>query len=108
MIGDQPAGGVITFDAVQVKDATMLPRVWLHRFPYGTFELDLDYPAYLEALLLTKGFYGWQFLYADVPLGSVDYVSIAPMIRHGIDILHDHLPDPRLDNLEARFAERLG
>jgi hypothetical protein len=29
------------------------------------------------------------------------------MIRLGIDFLHDHLPDPRRDDLETRLAVRL-
>jgi len=107
VIDHQPDSGVIAFEAAQVRDGTLAPHVWMHRFPYGTFELDIDYPGYLEALLLTKGLYGWPFLYADVRLDDPGYVRIVRLIRSGLDFLHDRLPDPGLGELEIRLAERL-
>lgn len=108
VVDGQPDSGVIAFSAVRPTHGTIAPQMWVHRFPYGTFALDLDYRGYLEALLLTKGFHGWQFLYTDVQLADPRYAPLAHQIRSGLDFLTGTLPDPRYADLEARLVERLG
>ncbi|MFH9264482.1 hypothetical protein ACH4KN_09510 [Streptomyces sp. NPDC017546] len=107
VIDYHPEGGTISFAAVRLLSNTIAPRVWAHHFPYGTFELDLDYSAYLDALLLTKGFHGWHFLYADIRLTDPKYAPLVALIRAGLDLLKVALPDPRHEELEVRLAERL-
>lgn len=107
VVDHQPEGGVAAFAAVRLSGDTLAPRMWVYRFPYGTVELDLDYPGYLEALLLTKGFYGWQFLYTDVRLADQAYAPLVDLIRTGLDFLAETLPDPRYEELETRLSNRL-
>lgn len=107
VIDYQPEGGVNAFAAVRLSGNTIAPQVWVYRFPYGAFALDLDYRGYLEALLLTKGFYGWHFLYTDVRLADARYAPLVDLIRTGLDFLKETLPDPRYEELETRLAERL-
>ncbi|MFF0434568.1 hypothetical protein ACFYU9_20330 [Streptomyces sp. NPDC004327] len=102
-----PDSGENAFAAVRLAKDTLAPRTWVHWFPHGLFELELDYPGYLEALLLTRGFYGWQFLYADVRLADPAYAPLADLIRTGLDFLAAALPDPRYEELETRLADRL-
>ncbi|MFI8420278.1 hypothetical protein [Streptomyces sp. NPDC085479] len=106
VIDYQPEGGVAAFSAVRLNGRFIDPRVWVYRFPYGAFELDLDYRGYLEALLLTKGFYGWQFLYSDVQLTGAKYEPIVRLIRTGLDFLAAVFPDSRYEELEVRLSER--
>ncbi|MFD8009284.1 hypothetical protein [Streptomyces sp. NPDC058955] len=107
VIDYQPESGVIAFTAVRISGSIISPRVWTYRFPYGLFELDLDYPGYLEKLLLTKGFHGWQFLYADVRLADMKYAPLVQLIRTGVDFLKEALPDPHYAELHTKLAERL-
>ncbi|MGA5822910.1 hypothetical protein ACPC54_34245 [Kitasatospora sp. NPDC094028] len=106
VIDHLPDSGAIAFAAVRLVGGTIAPRTWFYRFPHGAFELELDYPGYLEALLLTRGLYGWQFLYADVRLADPAYAPLVDLIRTGLDFLAEALPDPRYAELEARLAER--
>jgi hypothetical protein len=107
VVDGQPNTGEIAFTAVQLAGNTIAPQMWWYLFPRGAFALDLDYPGYLEALLLTKGFYCWQLLYADVRLGDRGFASTVDSIRNGLDFLKGALPDPRYEELETRLAERL-
>ena len=107
VIDYKPEGGIVSFAAVRLADDTIAPQTWVYWFPHGAFALDLDYREYLEALLLTRGLYGWQFLYADVRLADDRFVSLVDLIRTGLDFLKEALPDPRYEELEIRLAERL-
>jgi hypothetical protein len=102
-----PEGGSWSFSAVRLTGGTIAPRMWVYWFPLGAFALDLDYRGYLEALLLTRGFYGWQFLYADVRLAGMRYAPLVDLIRTGLGLLKEALPDRRYAELETRLAERL-
>ncbi|KJS61922.1 hypothetical protein [Streptomyces rubellomurinus] len=102
-----PDSGETAFAAVRLVGGAIAPRTWVFWFPHGAFELELDYPGYLEALLLTRGLYGWQFLYADVRLAEPEYAPLVDLIRTGLDFLTEALPDPRYAELETRLAERL-
>lgn len=107
VIDYQPEGGRFFFAAVRLTGDTIAPRMWMYHFPYGAFELELDYHGYLEALLLTRGLYHWQFLYTDIRLSGPTYAPIVNQIRTGLDFLKAVQPDPRYAELENRLAERL-
>ncbi|MEB3358292.1 MAG: SMI1/KNR4 family protein [Synechococcales bacterium] len=48
----------------RLKDKTLDRNLQLHSVDYGTHQLDFGFEVYLEKLLKTRGFYGWQFLLA--------------------------------------------
>lgn len=80
--------------------------MWTHDPSHGAFALELDYPGYLDALLATKGFYGWQFLHTDIRLA--EHPALADLIRTNLDFVTRALPAPGHGELEARFAARMG
>jgi hypothetical protein len=54
------------------------PEVWL--FSDQCYKLDLTYQKYVECLFETRGFFDWQYLFADVSLddlntGMVEYLT---------------------------------
>lgn len=58
-----------------------LPSFSLYfRNPIGaTYRLDVDFPKYLELLLITRGVTGWQYLVSDV-----DYNEDAEALEHAL------------------------
>ncbi|HEX7824359.1 MAG TPA: hypothetical protein VF477_05625, partial [Mycobacterium sp.] len=68
VVDDQPAGGNGTFAAVRLVDRKLMPDVWFFDIRTGIHALDVNYCDYLDALITTKGGYGWQYLYADIDL----------------------------------------
>ncbi|MEZ4459308.1 MAG: hypothetical protein R3E66_06195 [bacterium] len=55
--------------------------------PNGTsHRLDLDFAAYFDCLLETRGFHGWQFLVSDVDFAKDDYA------RQRAEAFHTMMP----------------
>jgi hypothetical protein len=69
--------------------------------------MDVDYLGYLEALALTKGTHGWQYLFTDLNFSDPDLYWTAENMKA---MLH-HFPElfPRYDYtpLRERLEERL-
>ncbi|MFJ9032480.1 hypothetical protein ACIRQP_28920 [Streptomyces sp. NPDC102274] len=78
----------------------VLTRTELHR-------LNLDYGTYLEALLITKGAWGWQYLFADVDLTERRYHDAASNLAAMFEALPVLFPDHDYEPLRARWRERL-
>ncbi|WP_157433015.1 hypothetical protein [Actinomadura rifamycini] len=68
IIDGAPRSGIGTFVAIRLSPDVNSPELWVYDPRIGP--LELDYLGYLEALSLTKGVHGWQYLYADVKLGG--------------------------------------
>jgi hypothetical protein len=75
-------------------------------YPPGYVRLDLTFTEYVETLLLTKGLYGWQYLFADVSFRDPALEHLADGLRDGLNAFPDLFPGPDytplLDRLEAR------
>ncbi|OPF79343.1 hypothetical protein VT50_0216830 [Streptomyces antioxidans] len=83
------------------------PEIWfLDRFRTYV-KLDLDYRDYLDVLIITKGATGWQYLFADVPLGAREYGSTLESLRLMLKILPEHFPGYDYEPLAARLEARL-
>jgi hypothetical protein len=107
VIDDQPQGGTGTFAALRIQPEVASPEVWFYNGTRGSVKLDVDYCGYLDALLVTKGFYYWQYLFADVSLAQRQYADTAKQLQLMLDVLprlftkHDYSP------LRERLAHRL-
>lgn len=75
-------------------------------YPAGYVKLDLDYRGYMEALLLTKGFHGWQFLFADVTFGGGEGTYVVEGVRRALDVLPRLFPEEDLTDLQRRLEAR--
>ncbi|MET7622691.1 hypothetical protein [Streptomyces sp. NPDC005408] len=68
--------------------------------------LNLDYGTYLETLLITKGAWGWQYLFADVDLTGREYHDAASNLAAMFEAFPVLFPDHDYEPLRARWRER--
>ncbi|SED48094.1 hypothetical protein [Streptomyces melanosporofaciens] len=104
--------GMLTY--LRLKPGTSPLEIWYSDiaaigappYPGGFIQMDITYSEYLDALLLTKGTYGWQYLYTDISLAdgfsdTVDYLegmlSLFPQI----------FPNHDYSDLRVRLEARL-
>ncbi|MFG2828970.1 hypothetical protein ACGFWI_16170 [Streptomyces sp. NPDC048434] len=107
---DHPRTGAGTLVALRVQDGTndaISPEIWHYDSSDGAFRLDIDYAEYLDALLITKGTHGWQYLYADVDLGDSGFGGIADDMRNMLEVFPTLFPDYEYEPLRRRLEERL-
>lgn len=97
-----------SFAALRIQPGVTSPEVWFCIDGGTCFKLDLDYGAYLDALLVTKGVFGWQFLFADVDMrDDVFRYRCAPGLTEALKIFPEMFPGRDYEVLRARLAERL-
>lgn len=104
---EQPRGGGGTLSALRIDPGMSNPEVWYYHATRGVFRMDLDYPGYLDALLVTKGTDGWQYLFTDVSLHDIDFQGAAENIQNMLRIFPEVFPGHDYAPFEARLAERL-
>ncbi|MFE1310370.1 hypothetical protein [Streptomyces sp. NPDC058755] len=99
-------GGGGTLSALRVTEGSTVPEVWYHHATRGTFRMDIGYPEYLETLLVTKGTYGWQYLFTDVRFGDIDFQGAAENIQNMLQVFPEIFPDHDYSGLRARLEAR--
>lgn len=100
-------GGVGTFSALRLQDGVEDPEVWYFNVTYGSLRLDIGYEGYMNQLLLTRGIYYWQYLFADVPPHHYNFEEIGLGLRSSINFLKEAFPDDDYDELGTRLDDRL-
>ncbi|WP_328336893.1 hypothetical protein OG873_37860 [Streptomyces violaceus] len=107
---EQPRTGAGTLAALRVPSMateTISPEVWYYDSSDGAVRLDVDYAQYLDALLVTKGTLGWQYLFADVDLGESGLGGVADDLRTMLDVFPELFPSEDYSDLRARLEARL-
>jgi hypothetical protein len=101
------AGFVDGDDGFATVDGTSgHPEIWCSVNTDGTLvRLDLTYPEYLEALLLTRRLFGWQYLYADPRDPGFGYCH--PDLGPDLDFLERTFPHDDFSELRARWNVQL-
>ncbi|MFJ9415743.1 hypothetical protein ACIRPT_16435 [Streptomyces sp. NPDC101227] len=107
VIDHHPGCGTGTFAALRIQPDVPLPEVWYHDFRIGAFKMDIDYCDYLEALIITKGIFGWQYLFSDVSLGDDDFARTANDLRNALTVFPELFPEYDYAPLRARLEARL-
>ncbi|MEU2085369.1 hypothetical protein ABZ569_26330 [Streptomyces albus] len=69
-IDGTPEWGTGHLAALRVQPGAEQPEIWFDKTGDTYYELDLDYQGYLDALRVTKGTFGWQYLFTESPLSS--------------------------------------
>lgn len=92
---------------VRLQPSTTPLEVWAYDPRRGPRRMELDYCTYLDALLVTKGTYGWQYLFTDVSFSDSDYQHLGRGLRQMFDIFPQLFPNYDYEPLRARFEERL-
>ncbi|MFE0044603.1 hypothetical protein [Streptomyces albireticuli] len=107
VVDDQPwiAGGTLT--AMRITSRVRNPEMWFYKGSLGARRLDVDYRGYLDALLLTKGVFGWQYLFADVSFAEYAFSAVGESLREALGVLPGLFPDHDYTALTDRLAQRL-
>jgi hypothetical protein len=106
VIDDQPRGGNGTLAAIRVEENQLMPDTWFFDVRTGVHALDVDYCGYLDALITTKGGYGWQYLYADVDLTKPEQGTLREQLSLLIAFLENAFPDVDYRALRDRLTAR--
>ncbi|MFF4547208.1 hypothetical protein [Streptomyces sp. NPDC001435] len=105
---EHPRGGGGTLAALRVPPGVTVPEVWYYHATRGIFRMDIGYPEYLDALLVTKGAYGWQYLFTEVAFDDIDFQGAAENIHNMLQVFPEIFPDHDYTPFARRLAERLG
>ncbi|MFE3598879.1 hypothetical protein [Streptomyces sp. NPDC059142] len=107
VIDSTPDSGVGHLTSLRIQECVTIPEVWFLDSTRGTYKLDVCYCQYMEALLLTKGTYGWQYLFADVSLGATEFEAVENSMKQMLRLFPSLFPDFDYEPLRVRLAERL-
>ncbi|WP_431040490.1 hypothetical protein ACQUSR_00305 [Streptomyces sp. P1-3] len=115
VIDNTPLTAAGQLAAIRIQRHTDPLEIWYYDMDMNEVEgwgqqlvrLDLTYTGYLEQLVLTKGTYGWQYLFTDeLPFTDPYFKNF----RTGLGAMLDHFPGlfPAWDytDLRRRFAAR--
>ncbi|MDQ1039743.1 hypothetical protein QFZ75_006159 [Streptomyces sp. V3I8] len=112
-IDETPRSGAGLLTAIRVQKHVDPLQIWyydkdLSRYPGNATDyvpLDIDYVEYMKNLAVTKGIFGWQYLFSDVSLSGLDRQVVANL-EAMLDIFPTVFPEhdytPLRDRLEAR------
>lgn len=108
VIDDRPESGTGSQAAVRLQPGVSDPEVWYFHLGMGTLRMDVNYREYLDALILTKGTAGWQFLFCDPAQvrGTHDFAMAADRITTMLKVFPELFPEEDYSDLRARFEER--
>ncbi|MER7078546.1 hypothetical protein [Saccharopolyspora kobensis] len=102
-----PHGGVGHLSLLRLSPGVSRPELWFDATTKGYHRMDLDYPGYLEALRITKGTYGWQFLFTDVSLDDGGEFEVAGRFAEiMLEVFPRLFPGHDYAPLRSRLAER--
>ncbi|MGW3622051.1 hypothetical protein [Streptomyces sp. NPDC000880] len=106
-IDGTPDSGVGTLAALRIQPGVDNPEIWFDHGPRGAWKMDIDYRGYLEVLRVTKGTFGWQYLFTDVSLRSDDFEAVGRRLADMIKVFPALFPGHDYESLRTRLAERL-
>jgi len=107
ILDDISRGGEGRLATMRFLQGVSNPEIWFLDRYHTYIRLDLDYRDYLDNLFITKGATGWQYLFADVPLGDKEYGYILENLRTMLRVFPEQFPDYDYAPLAARLEARL-
>ncbi|MFE7107896.1 hypothetical protein ACFU98_22725 [Streptomyces sp. NPDC057575] len=115
VVDDTPLAAMGQFAAVRVQPHSDPWEVWYYDMELNKVggwdrqyvQLDLTYPEYLEHLAVTKGTFGWQYLFADVLLGHPDFESVKNQLTTMLEVFPRLFPAWDYADLSRRLEARL-
>ncbi|MEU0566212.1 hypothetical protein ABZ297_12560 [Nonomuraea sp. NPDC005983] len=82
------------------------PEIWLW-YRGQPMQMDVDYLGYLEALALTKGTHGWQYLFTDLSFSDPDLYYLPEAMNAMLHHFPRLFPQYDYTPLRERLEERL-
>lgn len=104
---DTPQTGSGYLAALRAPRGTTDPEIWFFDMHRGVLEMDLEYGAYLDTLLITKGTSGWQYLFCDIGMPDAGFAPVAKGLKEMLEVFPQLFPDHDYTDLRARLRERL-
>ncbi|MFD0857258.1 hypothetical protein ACFQ07_33955 [Actinomadura adrarensis] len=107
-LDQEPMAGTARLTALRITPGGDDAQVWLYDMNHERLELlDLDYAGYLENLLITKGAYRWQYLFADVDFKEPEFHDTARHLSDVLRVFPEMFPSYDYAPLQERLQERL-
>ncbi|WP_328846626.1 hypothetical protein [Streptomyces sp. NBC_00258] len=108
IIDQEPMAGSGRVTGLRVAAEREDHEIWLYDMSQERLErLGIDYGTYLENILVTKGAYGWQYLFADADLNDPGLDDIATNLTMMLGIFPDMFPNHSYEDLRERLEARL-
>ncbi|MFI7449647.1 hypothetical protein ACIBQX_19280 [Nonomuraea sp. NPDC049714] len=108
ILDQEPMAGTARLSALRLTPGGDDPQVWLYDMNHERLELlDLDYAGYLENLLVTKGAYQWQYLFAEVNFKEPEFHDTARHLSEVLRICPEMFPGHDYAPLQERLEARL-
>jgi hypothetical protein len=107
IIDETPQTGSGRMSLLRATPGATDPGVWFFDTRQGAMPTELDYPGYLEALFVTKGVIGWQYLYCAPEDCGMGFIPIVDGLKEMLDVFPRLFPDHDYTDLRARLEERL-
>lgn len=76
-------------------------------YPSGFVKMDITYCQYLDSLVVTKGTYGWQYLYTDVSLRRGGFRETVAYLQGMLQVFPELFPRYDYAPFRARLEARL-
>ncbi|MFG3705269.1 hypothetical protein ACGF7U_11140 [Micromonospora sp. NPDC047670] len=103
---DTPRTGSGRMALLRATPGTADPEIWFFDMRQGVVPMELDYPAYLETLLVTKGVIGWQYLYCQPEDCGMGFIPLVDGLQEMLDVFPRLFPDHDYADLRARLEAR--
>lgn len=110
VIDDRPESGTGHQATLRLRPGDSDPELWYFHLGLGTLRMDINYQEYLDALILTRGTSGWQFLFCDITKElreGYDFRAASRDLKTMLDVFPKLFPDHDYSGLRARLAARL-
>ncbi|MFE4373864.1 hypothetical protein ACFRMN_37655 [Streptomyces sp. NPDC056835] len=107
--------GTGNFTAIRIQEHVEPLEMWYYDARLSTapgrtsglIQMETSYCDYLAELLLTKGTFGWQYLFADISLRGIFFQETVEGLRRMISLFPEIFPGRDYSSLAARLEARL-
>ncbi|WP_091106340.1 hypothetical protein [Micromonospora citrea] len=100
-IDGTPEWGTGHLAALRVQPGVEQPEIWFDNTNDHHYKLDLDYRGYLDALRVTKGTFGWQYLFTESSLRGD--ASTTRRLRTMLELFPTWFPDHDYEPFRRRL-----
>ncbi|MGH3660611.1 MAG: hypothetical protein ACRDT8_02510 [Micromonosporaceae bacterium] len=110
VIDDRPESGTGHQATLRLQTGASDPELWYFHLGLGALRMDINFQEYLDALILTKGTSGWQFLFCDITMETretYDFRMASGRMKTMLDVFPELFPSHDYSGLRARLEERL-
>ncbi|MFD9219024.1 hypothetical protein ACFWDI_03070 [Streptomyces sp. NPDC060064] len=116
VIDDTPVAATGQLAAIRIQPHVDPLEIWYYDMDLNRAEgwdrqyvrLDLTYTEYIQQLALTKGTFGWQYLFTDeVSLGEPDFKAVRTQLTTMLDVFPVLFPAWDYTELAQRLEARL-